>query len=101
MSINYLNKELEGRKFQAGEYTACADNSRQGRTQWAAGIKKSLMWPEEKGHKRRLARARIVSLLKRIRFYWSTMTLLRNFRQENVMITLAFLVFLKITKAAL
>lgn len=59
MSINYLNKEPEGGKFQAEEYTACADNSGQGRTQCVRGAKRTLMWLEEQaygGHKRRLER---------------------------------------------
>lgn len=55
MSINYLNRELEGGKFQAEECIANAENSRQ----CGRGTKRSLMWLEKKvygGHKRRLQR---------------------------------------------
>ena len=90
MNINYLNEELEGGKFQAEEHTACADNCRQGRTQCVGGTERSLMWLEEKGRKRRLRRARIVSLLKRIRFYWSMVIFLRNFKQQSGMIIFVF-----------
>ena len=48
------------------------------------------MWLEEKGRKRRLRRARIVSLLKRIRFYWSMVIFLRNFKQQSGMIIFVF-----------